>query len=591
MKTTNRKANPPSPTAPHALSPSARALKGELMSQFYRGNHIRFILAILSSLLMGLLNLMLSWMIQQFMDTISGVPGSLSLPVMALFSGALILSALLLQWMAYLSKPRFLEKAIRQYKDLAFLKLTQKSIASFQEETTATYISALSNDTASIEKNLLENQFQLVSTAVMFFGSIFMMLLYSPLLTAASALLSLLPFLASMAAGNRMEAAEVQVSDKNEAFVASLKDSLSGFSVVKSFQAEKAIFSLFSKSSHAAEHAKCRRRKLETFLGMIGSAAGITAQLGIFFIGACLALTGKDLTPGTVIIFVNLMNFIIDPIAQMPTILANRRAALSLVDKLSYALEEHTDRGGSSIPNRLCDAISLTDVSFSYEPGHEVLHDFSFRFEAGKSYALVGASGSGKSTLLNLLMASRKDYNGRICYDARDLSGIDPQSLYDLVSMIQQNVFVFNASIRDNITMFQPFPRAEVDRVIRLSGLSSLLEEKGDSYLCGENGCGLSGGERQRISIARSLLRQSHVLLADEATAALDKETANHVTRSILGLKGLTRIVVTHALDAPLLKQYDCILALKDGSLAESGSFDALMERRGYFYSLYTVSQ
>jgi ABC-type multidrug transport system fused ATPase/permease subunit len=188
-------------------------------------------------------------------------------------------------------------------------------------------------------------------------------------------------------------------------------------------------------------------------------------------------------------------------------------------------------------------------------------------------------------------MASHCGYTGSICYDEADLRQISSESLYEMVSVVQQNVFIFNASIRDNITMFSEFPSEEVDRAIALSGLSQLIAERGKDYLCGENGSGLSGGEKQRISIARSLLKKSQVLLIDEATAALDTQTAFHIFNAVLDLKSLTRIVVTHALDENLLKRYDCVLALKNGRIAESGSFDALMEQKGYFYSLYTVSQ
>ena len=139
--------------------------------------------------------------------------------------------------------------------------------------------------------------------------------------------------------------------------------------------------------------------------------------------------------------------------------------------------------------------------------------------------------------------------------------------------------------------MFRNFPQEQVECAVRLAGLEQLFKAKGDGFLCGENGCNLSGGERQRISIARCLMRQTPVLLVDEATAMLDKETAFQVSSAIINLEGLTRIVVTHTLDEALLRRYDSILVLKNGSIVESGNFDELMEKTGYFYSLYTVSQ
>lgn len=417
------------------------------------------------------------------------------------------------------------------------------------------------------------------------------MLWYSPLLTLIAIGLALLPVLASLLAGGKLAGAEKAVSDRNQSYTAALKDCLGGFSVIKSFKAEAQMCRVFGTQVRALSDAKCRKEKLATLIQMFGAIAGITAQMGVFLLGAWLALSGKGVTGGTVLVFLQLMNFVIDPIGTVPACLAERKGAKALIKKTAQALNQNVQEGGEAVPEKLTEGIEVSGLSFSYEGQKEALHDFSAQFLPGKSYAIVGASGSGKSTLLNLLMASYSSYSGHILYDGRELRSLSGDSLYDLVSMVQQNVFVFNASIRDNITMFSNFPREEVDRAIALSGLSQLIAQRGEDYLCGENGSGLSGGEKQRISIARSLLKKSQVLLADEATASLDPQTAFQVSSAILDLKDMTRIVVTHSLDAGLLQRYDCILTLKNGSPVESGTFRELMEKKGYFYSLYTVSQ
>jgi len=325
---------------------------------------------------------------------------------------------------------------------------------------------------------------------------------------------------------------------------------------------------------------------------MHGTGPRLLSQIGIFILCAYFAVNGKDgITPGVVMIVMQLRGLVTEPIGTVPEMLANRKSAAALIDKMANAIYSNTREEGSSVPAMLKDGIEISDLYFSYNGKDNALEDINFKFEAGKSYAVVGASGSGKSTLLNLLSAGHNKYSGKITYDKTELRDICSDSLYDIISIIQQNVFIFNSSIRNNITMFRDFDDKDVEKAVFLSGLSELISERGEDFICGESGSGLSGGERQRISIARSLLRKTPVLLVDEATAALDKETSFYILNTILSLDELTKIVVTHNLDENLLKKYDSILVLKNGRIFEHGTFDELMERKKYFYSLFTVSQ
>lgn len=561
------------------------------MRQFYKGNGWRFALAMAVTLALTASTMMISWLVQVIIDLATGADVGFSFSQVVLLTVTGILMEAFAYFLAYHSKPGFISKGVGQYKEYVFTRLCQKGIGAFSKENSSLYISALSNDAATVEMNYLANVFIIVENSATCIGALVLMFYYSPLLTMLSVVLALLPLAVSICTGNLVAKAEKTVSDKNETYMSTLKDSLIGFAVIKSFRAEAQMCRIFSESVKEVTDAKTFRKKMSILVNGMSACSGTILQFSIFLIGAYLALTGHGLSAGSVLVFVQLLNFVLNPIGAIPQALAEIKASKALIAKVADALESNVREEGLENKAELDSKITISGLSFGYEAEKPVLQNMNFTFDAGKSYAIVGASGSGKSTLLNLLMASHSDYAGSICYDDTELRQIRSESLYEMISVVQQNVFIFNASIRDNITMFSDFPRAEVDRAMELSGLSKLIADRGEDYLCGENGSGLSGGEKQRISIARSLLKKSRVLLVDEATAALDAQTAFQVSNAILELHDLTRIVVTHSLDEGLLKQYDCILTLKNGQIAESGSFEKLMDRKGYFYSLYTVSQ
>jgi ATP-binding cassette subfamily B protein len=559
--------------------------------QFYKGNWLPFFGAAFGNFLIACISLAVSWLLQQLLDLIGGQQTEISLSHLIWITLGIIGLLCCTYLLMYHSTPRFVTKGITNYKEFVFQKLTKKSLSAFSGEDTSTYLSALTNDIQTIEQGYLRMPFTLIDSSLTFIGALALMLWYSPLLTLIALGLSLLPLTASILTGNRMAEAEKEISHKNASYTATLKDCLGGFSVIKAFQAEIRMIQLFKSQLQSLAKAQCKKQKLQILLQALASVAGITAQLGVFICGAALAISGFGITAGIAMIFVQLMNYVLTPIQTIPTCIAERKAAKALVEKISGLLENNVQNTGETQAFSLEKEIAIKDLSFGYEEDKRVLQHITCTFELGKKYAIVGASGSGKSTLLHLLLGAYSRYTGEIYGDNTELRNVSSEALYKNISVIQQNVFIFNASIYDNITMFAPFPKEDVEKAIALSGLSTLINEKGEQYLCGENGCNLSGGEKQRISIARSLLKQSKVLLVDEATAALDTQTAFQISQAILHLEHVTPIVITHRLEADLLKEYNHILTLKNGTIAEAGTFQELMEKKGYFYSLYTVSQ
>lgn len=555
---------------------------------FYK-NKICFIASVIMTIVMSFLNLMISWLIQQIMDSMANQ--NMQSAVRCAWIAVSVVIAYTVANAVYRAVyPRFLQRAMQQYRDYAFSRLTQKSLRSFSKEGTALYVSALTNDCTSIENNYLAATFTLIEFLFCFLGALIMMLYYSPVMLVLAVALSFLPVAVSMTAGNRLTEQEKEISKKNERFVSIVNELLSGFPVIKSFRAETQASRLFSQRNEQAEEAKKNKRRTEQLISLLANDAGIIAQMGIFLAGAWLAISGKGVTAGVVIVFVQLMNYILNPISQVPLLWSNRKAAIALMEKLSDALSENVREEGREKLNGFSEKIEVKDLTYGYEPESHVLKDLDVQFDEGKSYAIVGGSGSGKSTLLNLLMGSSSNYQGEICIDGVSIKNIESESLYQLMTSVQQNVFVFNDTIRNNVTMFHEFPDKEVTLALERSGLSEFIEKHGEEFVCGENGANLSGGERQRISIARALLRKSPILLVDEATAALDAATARAVSFSILNLVGMTRIVVTHRLEEAILRRYDKILVMKNGTICEQGNFDTLMQQKGQFYSLFQIA-
>ncbi|MBE5784049.1 MAG: ABC transporter ATP-binding protein [Clostridiales bacterium] len=566
------------------------ASRQALIHELHRGNQGYIAITLLFKCITAGLNIALAYLLQQVLDVPSGQADFTFVQLFFLGVG-LLLSSLFSELVLIYTVNAYSQRAMRQYRAYAFQRITQKSLLSFSTETTSRYLSALTNDATKIQSQYVPALYNILYYSIEFLGALALMFFYSWQMTLVVLLLILLPLLVSMLTGQRLIPLEKKVSHENERFIDTVKDLLSGFSVIKSFQAEKQVSDVYNKQNETLEKIKCTRRRADGLLGLIGGLSGYIAQIGIFFYGTYLAIQG-NISLGIVLGFVQMMNYILQPISELPSIIANRKAAQGLIDKLAEALDENVKKKGTLRPRNLSSEVRYENVAFAYsEENGDVLKGVDLHFEAGKSYAIVGASGCGKSTLLSLLLGAYDHYRGSITLDGHELRDIDPDCLYDLISVIQQNVFIFNSSIRENVTMFKEFEDAQVESALNRAGLQDLIAQRGKDFLCGENGAHLSGGERQRISIARSLLREAPILLMDEALSALDAATAASVIDSILSIDGLTRIIVTHKMDENLLRPFDEIIVLANGKATETGTFDQLMAQKGRFYSLMQIAQ
>lgn len=508
-----------------------------------------------------------------------------------IFAAMLTVTAIINRFIIRYFVPEYLYHAANSYRNIAFKYMLKKGINSFEQDGSSAYISALTNDLNSIETTYLEDMFTLAADSISFVVALIMLLVQSVPLTLVAIAASILPLIISVKLGGVLGEIQKRSSEKASEFIAQVSDLVKGFPLIKAYGASKAALKLFKADNSALETTKRERRRTSTFINILSWSAFGLSQWAVLIAGTYLCITNQGVTPGVILMATLLMNYISLPLQTIPPILAARKASNDLISKFADLLASNKESEGADELNTVEHGITVSGLSFAYEEDAPVLRNITVEFAPKKSYAIVGASGSGKSTLFNLLMGGYLTYQGNIFYDGLELKGINKKSLYQNVSLVQQENFLFNASIQDNITMFGNHPEDAIMDACRRAGLAEFIEKNGLDYRCGEGGSNLSGGERQRVCIARSLLKGSKVLLLDEATSALDHATADQIISSITNLTDTTRIVITHNLEEAQLTKFDEILVMKDGRLVEKGTFDELMAHNDYFKALYTLEQ
>ena len=590
--------------------------RNPLSQSFFQGNRKNLFMAVLGTTVLSVGILSVPQLMQILIDFLSG-NRRYSMHQIVLMAIAVLLMVSFSGLCTYYFRTKFSTKAVLQYRKTAYHYLSQKKVTEFYGQNTAVYLSALNTDLQKIKEDFLDQIPILSQIVICGIGAVLVMIRYNLFLAVMACLISLIPFFAALFSGRNMEKIEENLSKENAEYLAFLKDFAIGFTIIKSYKVEGIFSTLHDKICQKVEDRMEEREKCVEKINYFAAISGYITQFAILLLCAVVAYRSKSISVGTVLAFSRLINYIIDPVTELPGMLSKARTAYALSEQfwekigkgeqeeqqeqqqksgeiVKDGYHQHTDTDSHEkalpIPSLQGD-ICFSRLSFSYIPEKQVLKDFTLRVKEGEKLILLGASGSGKSSILKLLMGIERSQGGEISIGNRQLSTLPEESLFRSISYIQQEVFIFDGSIYENITLFQDYGKEELELAIEKSGLKNLISEKGLDYPCGENGAALSGGERQRINIARSLLRQTPILLADEITAALDKENSYLVLDSLLSLENITEILVLHDLDSRILSRVDRICVLKEGEIVEEGIFSELMEKKGYFYSLFMMEQ
>lgn len=506
-----------------------------------------------------------------------------------IYTFALLITESVFKWIYEVMSYKFVAKMSLDTKIYIFNNLIKQDIESFYNNDVGDKISILTNDINTIETEYFRTFLNLVKSGFLFlfaFGTIFYV---SYQMTIALMILSIISFVFGNIPMKNLKTFKEKFSNSQSEYTARTSEYFNGYETIKVFGLEKFISKVFYNNSKNVYDKGLAYQKRYSLVTMISYFFGGFTFLGGFVCGGYLAYKGF-ITLGQMIVCVQLTNHIVNPLMFAIESYGKFKSVDKILNKIENTLISEENVETTEIKD-FNNKISLEDVSFKYDD-KKVLENITFDFEKGKKYALVGLSGSGKSTLMKLISKRIKANDGKIYIDGIDLDEVSRNSIINLISTINQNVFLFKGSIYDNITLFsRDYSEEKVKDVILKAELGKYLDRLYDKELISENANNLSGGEKQRISIARSLIKDTKIILADEILSSLDNEIAFSIEKGLLELENITLISVTHRLIKENLKQYDQILVLKDGKIEEKGNFEELMNFDSYFKKLYTISE
>ena len=559
------------------------------MKQLTKYHKKSFYTFMIFNILVPLTNIAFAYSIKIIID--SGMSQNREALTQAILIGAIVIFIYAsLNFISLRLRNKLVRQIMSRYKNKVFKSILDRDYREFSKEKSGKFISILTENMKKIEQDYLHQYFNISKNISLMIFSLVAMFIGNWFLTLLVIIASIIPMMISGFIGQKSASLQNSSMIADQKYLAKVKDILAGFLVIKSFNVKDAIRQDYKNESEKLDEIYFIKGKFDVLSNVISQLSGMIVFL-VAFGGGMYLVFGGHTTIGSVTAIVQLVNFVVMPLNEIGMGMSKFREGQATLN--SFEVKDVIELQTGKTKEYFDDVISFSNVDFSYPNAEEkIFNNLSLQIKKGEKIAIVGMSGSGKSTLLNLLLCFYDVTSGYISIDNQDLQAISAESLYNLMTIVQQDVYIFDDTLKANITLSQSFTEDDIKKAVQQSGLESYIleNELGLQTSCGENGSNLSGGERQRLSIARALIRKTPILLLDEATSSLDNKVTTEIENSILEIQDLTVLVVTHKLNKSMLKKYNRILFMKNGVIVEDGSFDNLMDRKGEFYKLVELS-
>ncbi len=525
-----------------------------------------FFLLIISQIILQFFAIFMSLMIRDLFDAAVAGDSALLVAKAPLF---IALSIGLLPFNIWLSYVRalFIRKADAITKQRYLKRVFAKNINEFQSSGISRYINDITNNTNTLEERYYRQITIVVMSVTNFLGSLIIIISINWESLAFILPIIALIFFLMYKTGGFLKKPEAEKAEYLEEYTRYAKESLAAFRIVKSFQLEQRIINDFDQRSKNVQDKSHEIERRATYLQAVNQL--FTSAIALFGMLIGIRAVSKGyISIGVLLITIVAISNMIHPIFMLSEALPHIRSVEPIFKKMEEHLKNRHEQKINQPYQGLAQQIELSELSFDY-PDIPVLKNASALFKKGGKYLIVGPSGSGKSTILRLLRKYFNPDQGQILLDQTSLSEIETESYYQKLANIEQNVFIFDDTIRNNITLYHEIPEEEFNQAIQAAGLENLLASRknGAEDILVNNGAELSGGEKARIAIARGLLSEAEIILLDEPFASLDDETAQKIEQSLFALPEVTVINVSHIIFEDTKHLYDKIYLVKDGQI------------------------
>lgn len=491
----------------------------------------------------------------------------------------------------YRTKNNYIKDSIIELKTKLYNKIFSFPISYFREDSITNYISFIFNDLNRYEENYIYIKVDIAEKIILFIMGIIGVITIYPIFLIVVFVVLVISIFLPIIFQSHMKKYSKLISDSHGKCMNKFYEMFNGFTIIKFFQYDKKAI---DECTYVTNNLENEKYKMKNYM--------ITAQCSILFLSNILivivfilggrVVSNGIMSVGMIISLIQLLFNITSPIITIVSSMNKLKSVINIKAKCDEILKWDVDSNVQLLDKySFNESINLRDVSLQYDNAEVyALKNFNFKFEKNKKYAIVGANGSGKSTILKLLSTINEKYSGNIEYDGINSKKINRTFIYKNISYISQEIFLFNKSITENISMNKKYDRDKFYYLSSLLTLQNLIKQNDDCLNnISKNKKDFSGGEKQKIVIARELLKNTSILLADELDSSVDIKTSSKILEEIIKMKNLTVIMVTHNINDKL-KDFDDILVMKEGELIEFGTYEELIEKKGYFLNKFILS-